>query len=327
MHALLAHIRRFDWLLLGAVLLLMGIGLITLYSLSATSAHPFFFRQLIWVGVGLLLLLTASFVDFRFFRTQSMAVLLCYAISVALLAAVLLINLKVRGVEAWLRIGSFTVQPVEAAKLALIVLLAKFFSKRHVEIYRIRHLIVSGLYVLVPSALVLAQPDLGSAMVLIGIWVVIVLFSGMKWRHIALLALLFAIVSTLMWQWGLAPYQKTRITSFLNPYEDSRGAGYQTIQSMIAVGSGKLWGKGLGYGSQSHLNFLPEAEADFIYATFAEEWGFMGTLILIGLFSIVYWRIVHIGTVAADNFSRLYAIGFATYIFIQGFFQDNFLSS
>ena len=258
MYSLLAHIRRFDWLLLGAVLLLMGIGLITLYSLSATSAHPFFFRQLIWVSVGLFFLLTASFVDFRFFRTQSAAVLLCYAISVALLAAVLLINLKVRGVEAWLRIGSFTVQPVEAAKLALIVLLAKFFSKRHIEIYRIRHLIVSGLYVLVPTALVLAQPDLGSAMVLIGIWVVIVLFSGMKWRHIALLALLFAIVSTLMWQWGLAPYQKARITSFLNPNEDSRGAGYQTIQSMIAVGSGQLWGKGLGYGSQSHLNFLPE---------------------------------------------------------------------
>lgn len=321
MHSLIAHIRRFDWLLLGAVLLLMGVGLVTLYSLSATSAYPFFFRQLVWVGVGLVLLVSASFVDFRFFRTQSVAVLLFYTVSVVLLAAVLLINLKVRGVEAWLRIGSFTVQPVEAAKLALIVLLAKFFSKRHVEIYRIRHLVVSGLYVMVPTALVLVQPDLGSALVLIGIWVVIVLFSGMKWRHIALLALLFAVASTLMWQWGLAPYQKVRVTSFLNPYEDSRGAGYQTIQSMIAVGSGRVWGKGLGYGSQSHLNFLPEAEADFIYAAFAEEWGFVGTLILIGLFSIVYWRIVHIGTVAADNFSRLYAIGFATYIFIQGFFH------
>lgn len=319
LRAFVRHIAGFDWLLGGAVLLLLGLGLISLFSLSSVSSFPFFYRQLLWVGIGLVCMLIGSGIDFRIFRTQTFAVLFAYLFTFLLLVVVLLGHLRVRGVESWISLGGLTLQPVEPAKLALIILLAKFFSKRHIEIYRIQHLIVSGLYAALPTSLVLLQPDLGSAIVLISIWVIIVIFSGMKLRHFFLLLFLSAFMSVAVWNWGLHSYQKTRITSFLNPYADAKGAGYQMIQSMIAIGSGKIWGKGLGYGSQSHLNFLPEAEADFIFAAYAEEWGFVGTIVLLGLFATVLWRILRIGAHASDNFSRLYTIGFAALIFVQSF--------
>lgn len=315
----ITHIRRFDWLLLGSVLFLMALGLIALFSISRIAPLPFFTRQIVWIGVGVLGLFAASFVDFRVFRTQGAVVLLCYLVSVFLLGLVLVASHGIRGIDAWLTIGGVSLQPVELAKLSLVILLAKFFSKRHVEIYRIQHLAVSGLYLAVPCLLVLAQPDLGSAVVLVAIWFAVILFSGIKLRHFFVLLVLGAFIAGGFWHWGLAGYQKARITSFLDPYEDPQGAGYQMIQAMIAVGSGRIWGKGLGYGSQSHLNFLPEPQADFIFAAFAEEWGFVGAVLLLILLGIILWRMVAIGSRSADNFSRLYALGFAALIFAQSF--------
>ncbi|MEK7074399.1 MAG: rod shape-determining protein RodA [Patescibacteria group bacterium] len=319
MYSLLEHLKKFDWLLMGAVLLLMMLGLISLFSLVGVSQLSFFYRQIIWAILGLLMLIGVSFVDFRIFRVQSVAIFVFYLLTILLLVILLVAQFKVRGVESWINLGLFSFQPVELIKITLVVLLAKFFSKRHIEIYRIEHLVVSGIYVAIPTLLVLLQPDLGSSIVLMAIWVSVVLFSGMKLRHFILLIILFSVFSYGVWHVGLEPYQKARITTFLNPYADPKGAGYQMIQSMIAVGSGRVWGKGLGYGSQSHLNFLPEAEADFIFAAFAEEWGFIGTIAMIGVLSIVLWRIVSIGARSADNFSRLYTLGFAASIFTQGF--------
>ena len=319
MSAFLYHIRRYDWLLMGAVLLLMVLGLVSLFSLSGVSVFPSFERQLVWAGVGLVLLVAASLVDFRIFRTQSYVVLLLYLAVVALLMFTLIRNFAVRGVEAWLVFGNVFLQPVEPAKIALVILFAKFFSKRHIEIYRLQHLAVSGLYLALPAALVLLQPDVGSAMVLVFLWIAVVVFSGMQLRHFLMLLVLAAIFTVGAWLFFLEPYQQARITAFLNPYADPQGTGYQMIQSMIAVGSGRIWGKGLGYGSQTHLHFLPEAETHFIFATFAEEWGFVGSIVMIGLFTVVLWRIIRIGQLGADNFSRLYAIGFAALIFSQTF--------
>lgn len=319
MSAFLVHLKRYDWFLTGAVLLLIAFGLISLFSLSGSSVFPYFERQTVWVGLGLALMVVSSFIDFRLFRTQGYAVLLFYTAVILLLVLVLLVDSKVRGIEAWLRIGGLVFQPVELAKLALIILLAKFFSKRHIEIYRIQHLAVSAVYMAIPTLLVLLQPDLGSAIILISIWVAMVVFSGMKLKHFFLLILLAAILFIVAWSLVLEPYQQSRITSFLNPYKDPKGAGYQMIQSMIAVGSGRIWGKGLGYGSQTHLHFLPEAETDFIFAAFAEEWGFIGITIMFVLFFLVLWRILMIGVRASDNFSRLYTLGFAALIFVQSF--------
>ena len=313
------HIRRYDWLLMGAVLILVAIGLISLYSLSGVSVVPFFRRQLLWAGIGTFLLLLSSFIDFRLFRTQSAAVFIFYLLSVVSLAAILAFGARIRGVRAWFQVGGAALQPVEAAKLTLVIVLAKFFSKRHIEIYRIRHLVVSGLYLMAPTALVLLQPDLGSAIVLIAVWLAVVLFSGMKVRHFFSLVAIGGLIALAAWSALLLPYQKSRITSFLDPYRDPKGAGYQMIQSMIAVGSGQMWGKGLGYGSQSHLHFLPESQTDFIFAAYAEEWGYTGMLILLALFFVVLWRIVRIGIRAQDNFSRLFTLGFAALIATQAF--------
>ncbi len=319
MNVFFLQLRRYDWLLMGAILMLVAIGLISLYSLSGVSVFPFFQRQLVWAGIGIGLLALSSFIDFRLFRTQSAVVFFFYMVSVALLAAILVVGARVRGVRAWFQIGGVALQPVEGAKLALVIVLAKFFSKRHIEIYRIRHLVVSGLYLAVPMLLVLFQPDLGSAIVLMSVWLAVVLFSGMKLRHFFSLIMIGGAVALLSWSAVLLPYQKSRIASFLDPYRDPKGAGYQMIQSMIAVGSGRVWGKGLGYGSQSHLHFLPEPQTDFIFAAYAEEWGYVGVLILLTLFFIVLWRIVRIGVRAKDNFSRLFTLGFSALIATQAF--------
>lgn len=319
MGAVFLHIRRYDWLLTGAVFLLVALGLLSLFSLSEASSFPFFKRQLLWTGLGIICLVLASIIDFRIFRTQSIIVFLLYLVAVALLGGVLAGGIAVRGIEAWFKLGSVFFQPVELTKLILIILFAKFFSKRHIEIYRIQHLLVSGAYLALPAALVLLQPDMGSAIVLAAIWAAIVVFSGMKLRHFLLLLILGLLAAGVFWMQVLEPYQRSRITAFFDPYADSKGAGYQMIQSMIAVGSGKIWGKGLGYGSQSHLNFLPEAETDFIFAAFAEEWGFAGVIMMLALLGIILWRIIHIGILATDNFSRLYTLGFAALIFVQSF--------
>lgn len=315
----LRHIRRYDWLLMGAILLLMFLGFITLFSLSGVSASHFFQRQIVWMAVGLTLFFIFSAMDFRIFRVSTSAVFYFYIVSIILLGVVLIAQVKVRGAASWLIIGGFTLQPVEIAKLALIILFAKFFSKRHIEIYRIQHLAVSGLYVALPALLVLLQPNLGSALVLIFIWIAVVLFSGMKMRHFLLFIALASLMAWGGWQFVLHPYQRLRITTFLDPYTDPKGGGYQMIQSMIAVGSGRVWGKGLGYGSQSHLHFLPEPETDFIFAAYAEEWGFVGSMVLLSALGIVLWRIIRIGIEARDNFSRLYTIGFAAFVFGQSF--------
>ncbi|MEK7541514.1 MAG: rod shape-determining protein RodA [Patescibacteria group bacterium] len=319
MHAVFVHIRRYDWLLMGSIFLLVAIGLTSLFSLSAVGQVRFFERQLIWTGIGVLLLAVSSFLDFRIFRRETAAVVALYAAAVVLLALVLVVSPRVRGIRAWLQLGGVALQPVELAKLSLVVLLAKFFSKRHVEIYRARHLILSGLYMAIPFLLVFAQPDPGSAITLAAIWVAVVLFSGMRLRHFFYLTAIGLVVASVAWSFVLVPYQKARITSFFDPYRDPKGTGYQMIQSMIAVGSGQTWGKGIGYGSQSHLHFLPEPHADFIFAAYAEEWGFVGSSILLGLFGIVLWRVIRVGSRARDNFSRLYTIGFAAFIFAQAF--------
>ena len=317
--SLFSHIRKYDWVLLGAVFLLIMLGLISLLSMSGVKPIYFFTRQLVWVAIGLCLLVGASLIDFRLFKTQTGAVLALYSIAVSLLILVISSTFVIRGVKSWLTFGGLSIEPVELVKLALIILLAKFFSKRHVEIYRIRHLIVSGMYAALPAVLVLLQPDLGSAIILVAIWIAVVIFFGMKLRHLALLMCIFVLLGFVGWHSVLKPYQKSRIVTFLDPYQDPKGAGYQMLQSMIAVGSGRVWGKGLGYGSQTHLHFLPEAETDFIFAAFVEEWGFAGTVTILLLLFIILWRIVRIGMRSSDNFSRVYCHGFAAYIFVQSF--------
>ncbi|OHA04377.1 MAG: rod shape-determining protein RodA [Candidatus Sungbacteria bacterium RIFCSPLOWO2_01_FULL_47_10] len=311
-----SHLKHLDFFLLVPVLFLITIGLVSLWSLSFGSLL-LFYKQIIWIAAGSIFFLSAALFDYRIFRNYGGAVLILYAILIAALIALLLFDIQTRGVAGWFRVEGITVQPIEFMKVVLVILLAKYFSKRHIEIYRLKHLIISGLYVLVPAFLVSLQPDLGSALILGMLWLAVTASSGIKLKHFFVLFILFCIISVLGWTTALKPYQKARVVSFLNPYEDPRGAGYNTIQSLIAVGAGGALGKGIGQGSQSHLLFLPEAETDFIFAAFAEEWGFLGGLFLLALYAVFLLRLLAIGREAEDNFGKLFVIGFTTLIFSQ----------
>jgi len=191
----------------------------------------------------------------------------------------------------------------------LILLLAKYFSKRHMEISAFKHIFVSGMYAGILGLLVLLQPDFGSAVTVFTIWAGMVFVSGISKKHIIFLGLVVVASVASAWNFGFKEYQKQRIINFIHPLADVRGSGYNQYQAVIAVGSGQLWGKGVGYGTQSKLKFLPEYQTDFIFAAFAEEWGFVGTLILLILYGLLLARIIYIGLHGASNFEMLFSGG------------------
>jgi rod shape determining protein RodA len=314
MEGLLARTRRqlrlfqIDWPLLVSALALCGAGLITMNSFAEDNI--FFDRQLIWIGLSVLIFLVASRIDYRFLR-RSWPVALLYGVSVLSLVAVYFFGDVVKGAQSRFDFGFFAVQPSDPMKLVLIIVLAKYFARRHVEIANFKHILVSGIYAFIPFALILLQPDLGSALILASIWLGIVLVAGISRTHLLTVFLLGAAAAGLMWGYVLEDYQKARVMTFINPLADIQGDGYNAYQSMIAVGSGELLGQGIGYGTQSKLRFLPEYQTDFIFAAFAEEWGFIGVIMLFILFGIVLWRILRYALRGGSNFETLFAVGVA----------------
>ncbi|MDB5238198.1 MAG: mrdB [Candidatus Kaiserbacteria bacterium] len=290
------------------------LGISTMRSFSAENA--FFDKQIIWVCVALVTCFVASIPDYRFLRRTQIVVGL-YTVIVFLLGLVFVFGTIVKGSQNRFDLGFFAVQPVDPAKLILVAMLAKYFARRHIEIKHVRHIVVSGLYAFVLFVLAFFQPDFGSAIIIFSIWFGMVLVAGISWKHLAVLFITGAILCGGLWQYGLRPYQKARILTFLHPLADIRGTGYNAYQSTIAVGSGEVTGKGVGYGTQSKLQFLPEYQTDFVFAAYAEEWGFFGVLILFGLFGIVIIRILSIAARGEDNFDSLFAVGIAIYLFAQ----------
>lgn len=305
-----------DWVLLGAVVPIIAAGLITMFSFvdpASGGSNAFFWRQLLWVGIGLFFFFGLSFVDFRFLRRTDVVTTL-FVGSVVLLLGLFILGSVFQGAQSWFDFGVFSLQPADPIKIVLIVVLAKYFSRRHIEIRRVRHIIISGLYAAVLSGLVFLQPDFGSAIIVALIWLGMVTVSGISKKHLLMLFLVGAIVFAGLWTFGFQDYQKERILTFIHPYTDVQGAGYNALQSAIAVGSGGWFGKGIGYGTQSRLAFLPEYETDFIFAAFAEEWGFVGVVLLFVLFGIVIWRILRTALHGATNFERLFGVGIAVYL-------------
>lgn len=308
---------------MGAIILLVTIGLLSVASASQARMGDFssFKKQLIFFIVGLVLLMIFSFVDYRFLRNYSVVVLSLYILSVGLLIALLLSGNHVRGSSSWFQINSpigvLGIEPVEAMKFILIIVLAKYFSGRHVDFGLVKHVFISGFYAALPIGLVLLQPDLGSAVLMVAIWVGIMLVSGIRARHLLILFLIFAIIAGASWFFFFKDYQRARIITFLKPQSDPLGQGYNVLQSIIAIGSGGFWGKGLGHGSQSQLNFLPEQHTDFIWATIAEEWGFFGVFFVLGLFGIIFWRLFLIAVNTNTNFARLFIFGFSLLLLVH----------
>lgn len=297
-----------DWMLLIPALLIVAAGLVTM---NAFTGENFFFeKQLISLTVALIAFFLATRVDTDILKRTNVLVMLFIAISILLLT-LFGIGHVAKGAQSWFKFGSFAFQPADAMKLILIFILAKYFSRRHVEIAHFRHIIVSGVYAFIPFLLVLLQPDFGSAMIIFFIWFGMVLVSGVSKKHLAFVFLAGAIAFGGLWMSVLEPYQKARIVTFVHPLADIRGAGYNAYQSTIAVGSGQFLGKGVGYGTQSRLRFLPEYQTDFIFSAFAEEWGLIGVAILFGIFMVLIVRILLIALVGTSNFEMLYGMGVA----------------
>ncbi len=304
-------------------LLIVSVLVIALFGLSAMSSlesNVFMQKQLVWLSVAAGVFIVSSFMDFRFLR-RSGVVMVAYLGTVVLLAVMFVIGSAFQGAQSWLDIGAFAIQPSEFAKLAVILVLAKYFSRRHVDIASIRHIIVSGTYAFIIFILILLQPDFGSAMIIAFVWFGMVLASGISKKHIAALLVVGLVAIGGAWQFIFHDYQKDRIMSFVYPLADIQGDGYNAYQSTIAVGSGGILGKGLGYGTQSKLKFLPEYETDFIFASFAEEWGFVGAIILFILFSIIIWRLLYFAIRGVTNFEMLFTVGVAT-LFVSQFFVN-----
>lgn len=302
-----AHI---DWMMLVSALLVSAAGLVTLHLFS--DHNPFFTRQIVWLSISLVVFFVCAHIDFTFLRERNTIVAL-YGFIIAVLAALFLFGVVAKGAQSRFDLGFLAIQPADPAKLVVIALLAKYFSRRHVEIAHFKHILVSGLYAFLVFALIAVQPDFGSAIIIFAIWFGIVLVSGISKKHLALVIAGGVVAVTLMWAFVFADYQKERILTFLHPLADISGSGYNAYQATIAVGSGQLWGKGVGYGTQSKLQFLPEYETDFIFAAFAEEWGFVGVVLLFIAYAVLMGRLLLAAYGGATNFETLFILGVAIY--------------
>ncbi len=313
---MLNKLLKLDWILIVSIFLLLGIGLISLYGSSLTEqteGFSFFTRQCIFSIIGIIVMFFLAFSDYHYLRSYSLAVYFAMAI---LLLAVLIWGNTIRGTTGWISIGNFHMQPVELAKIGIIIFLASFISQKKMELGEIGRLIASFILVSIIIFLVLRQPDFGSAMVLLGVWLGITLVSGISRKNFLALIIVVLTIAAIAWS-GFADYQKARIINLVEPGIDPRGSGYNAIQSMVAVGSGGFVGKGIGHGSQSQLNFLPEKHNDFIFAMMTEELGFSGSLFVIILFLVVFYRIKLVASRAPDNFGYLLATGALIMYFIQ----------
>ena len=297
-----------DWVMVGSLLPILGAGLVTMNSFTGQSG--LFEKQLAWISISFILFFLFSFFDFRFLRRTPVLVWL-FSISTFVLAILLVVARATKGAQSWFNFGALSFEPADPVKLVLIAILAKYFSRRHIEIAHIRHILVSGFYTLVFFFLVLLQPDFGSAIIIFLVWFGMVLVSGISKKHLALVFCIGALAFAGLWVFVFKQYQKERIVNFIHPLSDIRGTGYNAYQSTIAVGSGQVFGKGVGFGTQSRLKFLPEYETDFIFASFAEEWGFVGVLLLFFFYAILIWRILLHAMRGATNFEMLFGLGLA----------------
>lgn len=304
-----------DGLIFLAVLVLTGLGLLAIWSVDLSRDPEFlnFKKQLAFAAAGLALAVSLTIVDWRALRALARP---AYIFGAALLAAVLLFGEVVRGTRGWFGLGTWTFQPVELAKILLLLALAKYFSvKAQVVDFKVLSgsLALTALYV----GLVVLQPDLGSALLLIALWVGLLCFTKIRKPHVLAFLALVAVVALGSWFFALKDYQKARITSFLNPESDPFGRGYNIRQSVIAVGAGGVLGRGLGEGSQSQLRFLPEAHTDFVFAVLAEQLGLVVVLILLGAFGVLMWRLVVIAQNVQDGFALFVLAGVATLWLVQ----------
>lgn len=313
-----AAVRRIDWPRFSAGLILVALGFSVLYSMAWAPGQDGFLlmqKQLLALAVGLGLAILIIRSNYRW--TKSFALPL-YLVSGLLLLLVLFFGETARGTTGWFSFFGLHFQPVEFAKLGVIVALAKYFADYRHGPFGWRHFFASAAIVGLPVFLILLQPDMGSALLLLGLWIAMLFFAGLKFKHFLFVAISGGLVGALAWFFIFADYQKARLFSFLNPSLDPMGESYNVRQAIIAIGSGGLFGRGLGFGSQSQLRFVPENQTDFIYAVIAEEFGFVGTVLLFGAFYFLIRRLLRSASLTRDDFTAFLFIGTAA-LFLSSF--------
>jgi len=307
------HTIRFDWTLLIAVLALVAVGLVAVYSATYSMGggrHSLFMKQVYWLILGGGVTLLSLFFDYR--RLERWGYVL-YGASVVMLVATLAVGRSGMGAQRWLPLGPLSFQPSEVVKLFLVVTLAKYFTEDGItDGHSLRQLIRPFLLMLIPVGLVVKQPDLGTALMFIFVFCSVALVSGVRLKSLFALGVTAALSVPLLWGFfwrHLKDYQKKRIEVFISPDSDPSGAGYHIIQSKIAIGSGGLTGKGFLNGTQSQLSFLPERHTDFIFSVISEEWGFVGSIVVLGLYLFIILWGLETAYKAKDRFGALLAVG------------------
>jgi len=296
------RIQDFDWTLLAIVAAITGVGVLEIYSSTHASASMagMQWRQLIWIGLGVAGMFIISRIDYHTLLDQAPVI---YMVGIAALLVVLAIGNKHFGAKRWVAIGGFNLQVSELMKLIIIIVLARYFSEVRTDRLTLTDLMKIALITIIPVGLILKQPDLGTAMVLVPVALVGAFLAGIDWKHAAVGVIILGLLIPIGWNMRrhLKPYQQQRLQTFFHPEEDQRGAGYQILQSEIAVGSGGFWGKGFGKGSQNQLGFVPVRYSDFILAALAEEQGFIGVCVVLLLYLGLILRLVDNAQKAKDR--------------------------
>jgi rod shape determining protein RodA len=313
--------KNFDWILFGVVLALLAIGLLVIWSttIKATSVagQSDVWHQAVFVALGCGLGFLAARTDYRtWFKLTPWL----YGAMIVSLVLVLIVSRAVLGAQRWISLGFFQFQPSEFAKLVVIVVLAKFFAEHYDRLEQPKYLLMSLAYVAVPVALVMKQPDLGTALVLMVIWLAMALVSRVRKLHLAILGGL-ALIALPFGLKLLKPFQRARLETFINPTADPLHTGYNAVQSTITVGSGQIFGRGLAAGSQSQLNFLPPLaqHTDFIFAVLSEKMGFIGAALVLTLFGVLFYRGIRIGMSSQDRFGMFLAVGIVAMLLFHVF--------
>ena len=301
-----------DWLLLGAILILAAMGVAMIYSTTYVQTPtggrpgPQAFTQLYALGIGLVALLVCLAIDYRVFAEHSLFI---YGSVIVLLIFVMFKGSTQMGAQRWIPIGPFHLQPSEFGRICVALVLAMYFGENRRGAKNTSDLVIGGILTGVPLLLIAKQPDLGTAVTLLPVFVGVAFLAGLRLRLLGVLALAAVLAAPVAWKFALKDYQKSRISTFFDPTQDAKGAGYQQIQARITVGSGGLSGKGFRQGTQGQLRFLPVAHNDFIFSVLAEEQGFAGVLVALGLYLFVILRSLEAARLAKDRIGSYLVLG------------------
>jgi rod shape determining protein RodA len=310
----LFRLNDVDWFLLGLALLIAAIGVVEIYSTTIHSPLAGQYKkQIYWIILSCVLALAASRLNYRLVLEQTPWL---YIASVVALAGLLIAGHSIAGTRRWLQLGGMSFQVSEIAKLTIILVVAAYFADRRTKAVTWGDLVKLGILAGLPAGLVALEPDLGTALTFLPIVIAGVLFAGIRWQHIAVLCLAGILALPVGWHF-LRPYQRERLMTFLHPSQNTQGSSYQVTQAKIAIGSGGFWGKGMGNGTQSRLGFIPVSHADSIFAAFAEEQGFVGTLFVLLLYFALLLRLLDGAQMAADRAGAFLLVGLASVLFFQ----------